>query len=693
MRNVLIMKSLRFTIREKLLLLSIAVLGIPYVGFEYLRELERYLRDALEVSLMDASWSIAAALRGEGSLFPRRADNESRTLYIHRLNLPIQLDGYTDDWEAYLDWSDVYRDPSKGPLSYRLIVSSYDQYYYVLIQVQDDSIVYQQAANPSAIDNDHVVLVMSDAGGHLDRYYFSPAAPGPLRPFRFREQLDANDFSYRTPDYAANINGQFQPSAEGYNLEIAIPRNMAGSYLGFVVYDVDDPRQRKVVQSLGTAGADTLDRPGRLTQPSEAISRIIAGMDSTPGRRVWVLDNQGQVLANSGSLDTRLSDSSVNFLYRWILPSVHERFHDDLQGASRLQGKEVQQALTGRPDSRWRASPDGKAIIVSAATPVMIDERVRGAVVVEETTNNIQLLRRKALAVLFNKTLIIFSLVTMLLLIFATRLSYRLRRLSRQVDNSIDEHGRYVSSFNPGSATDEIGDLSRNYAAILERLKQYHDYLEGMTARLSHELRTPIAVVQSSLEHLQTEDAGAVYAERARDGINRLNLIVSRLSEAVRLEQSLQSATKQSVDCRQLLTNCIEGYRLAFPGREIHLQLADQPCLREVAPDLIVQMMDKLINNAMDFSVVDRAVEIKLEVTGSSWCIHVVNYGSTLPEQMSGQIFNSMVSVRSKKDGREPHLGLGLYLVRLIAEFHGARVLARNLELEPGVEIVIQFSS
>lgn len=688
------MKSLRFTIREKLLLLSIAVLGIPYVGFEYLRELERYLRDALEVSLMDASWSISAALRGEGRLFPERPDNETRTLYIHKLNLPIQVDGYTDDWEAYLDWSDVYRDPSRGPLSYRLIVSSYGPYYYVLIQVHDDKIIYQQAAKPTAIDNDNVILVMSDPSGHLDKYYFSPAAPGSLRPFRFRNQIDANDFSYQTADYIANINGQFQPSAEGYNLEIAIPRNMAGDYLGFVVNDVDDPQRRNVVQSLGTAGDRTLQRPGRLMQPSVAITRIIQGMDSSPGRRVWVLDKQGEVLASTGSLDTHMQDSGVNFLYRLILPSVHERFHDDLKGASRLQGKEVLRALSGTPGSRWRASPDGKAIIVSAATPVMIDGRIRGVVVVEETTNNIQLLRRKAMATLFNKTFIIFSLVTILLFIFATRLSYRLRKLSRQVDTSIDDHGRYVGTFNPGNATDEIGELSRNYASMLERLKQYHDYLEGMAARLSHELRTPIAVVQSSLEHLQSpggETPPGVYAERARDGINRLNLIVSRLSEAVRLEQAFQTAQKESVDCRQLLLNCIEGYRLAFPDQEIRQFLPGQPCVHNVAPDLIVQMMDKLVNNAVDFSALNRPVDIKLTEAGNAWVIHVVNYGSTLPEQMSGQIFNSMVSVRSKKDGRGPHLGLGLYLVKLITEFHGAQVQARNLVNEPGVEFVIQF--
>ena len=687
------MKPFKFTIRKKLLLVSIAILSIPYIGLEYLREMERYLRDALEVSLSEAAKTISITLQGDATLFPDHTDTDVRTLYIHKLNTPIQVDGYTDDWDAFLDWSDVYRD-SDGSLSYRLIVSDYGQYYYVLIQVQDDQIVYQNPAHPDDIDNDHVLLIMSDPIGTISRYYFSPAAPGSIRPFRFRNQMDEYNFSYKTADYAANINGQFQPSQNGYNLEIAIPKNLAGDYLGFVVNDVDDPINRKVIHSLGTAGTYTREKPGRLLQPSVKISRIIEGLGYTSGRRVWVLDNQGQVLASTGSLDKPISGGGVNFIYRMILPSINERFKDDLEGASRLQGKEVEQALEGESESRWRASPDGKAIIVSAATPVWIDNVLKGAVVVEETTNNIQILQRQAMATLFNKTLIVFSMVTLLLLFFATRLSYRLRKLSRQVDASIDEHGRFVESFPHSNAADEIGDLSRNYTAILERLKQYHDYLEGMAARLSHELRTPIAVVQSSLEQLQSSDddkTSGVYAQRAREGIIRLNLIVSRLSEAVRLEQSLQTVKKEPTDCRLLLNNCIEGYRLAFPDQVIKLSVPDEPLIRDVAPDLIVQMMDKLVNNAVDFSPSGSPIKINLSANGKAWTIQVINYGSKLPDAMTGQLFNSMISVRDKKDRKEPHLGLGLYLVRLIAEFHSGLVQAGNLENEPGVEFFIKF--
>jgi two-component system sensor histidine kinase ChvG len=58
---------------------------------------------------------------------------------------------------------------------------------------------------------------------------------------------------------------------------------------------------------------------------------------------------------------------------------------------------------------------------------------------------------------------------------------------------------------------------------------------------------------------------------------------------------------------------------------------------------------------------------------------------------MRDRLFESMISVRNEQSQVEPHLGLGLYIVRLIAEFHGARAIARNREDGSGVEIRIEF--
>lgn len=691
------MGRFKVTIRTKLLLLSIAVLSLPYVGYEYLREMERHLRDSLEASLIDTAIAVAGPLHEQAPLLPRVEGPVDNTLFVHKLSHPIQLDGYTDDWLSYISWSDTYiADAGGGPatLSFKFIISRYQQYFYALLQVNDDQGVFRRPENPGALDNDHVSLVFTSPEGGLKQYYFSPADSGEFSPFEELTRLDEYGFRYKELAYRTNIRAVWRQGPEGYNLELAIPVSVIGDSLGIVVYDVDDPGSREPAGSAGTAGPHTAERPGRILQSSPEIERIIGNYARTDGRRIWVLDGRGQVLASSGNLDKELPGGSVNFIYSLILPAVHRNFSDDLSGASRLQGTEINQALAGMPASRWRTSPDGRAVIVSAAAPVVVDGAVRGVAVIEEPTTSIQIQQRQAMASLFNKSLFVFLFVTLLLLFFATRLSIRIRRLERDAAAAIDRHGRVVGQFRTSPASDEIGDLSRNYAAMLDRLRHYNDYLENMASRLSHELRTPIAVVRSSLDQFRDTVSGEekqTYLERAKEGVDRLNLIVVRLSEATRLEQALQAAEKEDTDLTLLVKNCVEGYRIAYPDAGLELEAPEHEFCQPVAADLIVQMLDKLVKNALDFKTGAEPVRIRLETGPADWAIHVANHGPPLPEGMAIQLFNSMISVRDKKQKQEPHLGLGLYIVRLIVEHHGGKVSARNRQDGQGVIFTARF--
>jgi len=100
-------------------------------------------------------------------------------------------------------------------------------------------------------------------------------------------------------------------------------------------------------------------------------------------------------------------------------------------------------------------------------------------------------------------------------------------------------------------------------------------------------------------------------------------------------------------------------------------------------------MLDKLISNAVDFGLPEKPIEIILE-NNKKTEIRIINYGSVLPIEMKAQLFNSMVSFREKKD-EQPHLGLGLHIARLIAEFHHAEITASNLPQTEGVVFKIRF--
>jgi len=319
----------------------------------------------------------------------------------------------------------------------------------------------------------------------------------------------------------------------------------------------------------------------------------------------------------------------------------------------------------------------------------------RGVVVTEETTNNIQLLQRDALISLVNRTLLLFLLVIILLLFFAGRLSFRLRRLSSEAASAVDEHGRVKGVMSVSEDSDEIGDLSRSYAAMLQRLKHYNNYLEGMAGRLSHELRTPMALVQSSLDNLDLDDGSNKerFIARAREGIERLNLLVTRLSEATRIEQALQDAERVSIDLCQLLSRTIEGYRQIFISQEFVLKLPEASVEMAVTPDLFIQMLDKLIANAVDFSNPDKPVIIELSRESDRYILSVTNSGPPLPSTMQTKLFDSMISMRDEQNQDKPHLGLGLYIARLIAEFHHGTITAENLKAEHGVRFSIIFEA
>jgi two-component system, OmpR family, sensor histidine kinase ChvG len=681
--------GIKFTLRSKLMLLSIAVLIIPYMGFDYLRQMESYLRDTLETSLVDTAYAVAGALNEKPRLFETSFSDNKDNLYVHRLNHVVQLDGYTDDWEAYIDWSDTYdSNTSENTDSFKLIVSKDEHYYYVLIQVKDENLNYSTLDQSENINGDHFVLVYRDKYQRLQKDYLAPSSPGLIRPFRYEEELDAYGVEIRTKKNLTNTSAVWQATESGYNLEIKIPDYLVGERLGFVFNDIDKVNGKKVVNTISTFSNDAYAEPGRIISSSRRIENIIFSQGRSEGRRIWVLDKEAQVLASDGSLKRVFPDNAFNIFYTLLLPPAHDYFKDDLAGASRLQGSEVKEALSGNTQTRWRSSPDGKAVIVSAATPIWFDNKVLGAVVVEETTNNIQIMQRQVLANLFNKTLLVFFIIVFLLLLFASRLSSRLIKLNRETSEAIDEYGKVKGAISISNSSDEVGELSRSFANMLERLKQYHIYLEGMVGRLSHELRTPMAIVKSSLDRLQTEEdeqSRKEILQAADTGLQRLQTLLTRLSEASRLEQAIQEADKEETNLNDFLQQCIEGYRLAYPGKIFELTTPDLIHNLSINRDLFFQMLDKLVSNAVDFSYANKEIKVNLIDKDDLIEIQVINYGPRLPEDMLDELFNSMVSVRVEQSDAGPHLGLGLFVAKLITEFHGGNISAENLKDVEGV--------
>ncbi len=438
-------------------------------------------------------------------------------------------------------------------------------------------------------------------------------------------------------------------------------------------------------------GEHGIGGPSLPPSASPEIAQIIEGLSRTTAR-IWVIDRQGIVLARAGTLKPapaqrppastwdRIRQATVGKLYQAFLDQPRADFVDDAAILGAPRGRSVEGALAGILTTDRRRTSDDRAMIVSAAHPVWVGDEVRGVVVVEETGNAVLAERNRAFERLFNIVLAVLLVGSLALTAYATLLSQRIRRLRDDAERAIDADGRLRAPLSSSKAGDEIGDLSRSFASVLARLADHATYQEKMASRLSHELRTPIAVVRSSLDNLRVTalpDEARVYMERAQEGLVRLTQILTRMAEAARLEQSLSDVERERFDLVPVVAGCVEGYRLAYPEARFTLASEASPVEVDGSPDLVAQMLDKLVANAVEFAD-GGTIEVTLARRDDTIDLTVANQGPPLPEGMEGRLFESMVSVRAGGDAAGPHLGLGLYIVRLIAQFHRGSVHAAN---------------
>ena len=677
--------------------------------------MEKFLRQGQEKTLVGTTRALATALHERPALFDEQTNFldqvvKGRDLYAYNLKSPIQLDGKLNDWDAYqsLFWLYDKRylqtandNHQLNNLSFSHMVGKFDNYLYAVFKVTDDTVIYRAKNSLSITNNDYIKIGLKNPDGQFNTYIIAPRQDGWVNAF------DANSKMPFT-----KIQGFFKQTETGYNLELRFPLSMLGNKLGFAIADVDSKQPNQPPSIMSTSNLNNPNDLGSVLVPSPEINRILKGMGHS-GSRIWVVDNHHRVLAQSGSIQNadgvwadglknqapktawqRFEQTYLHPLYYKILTRPEDEFIDTLHDVASMQGTHLAKALKGQPASSWRLTPDNKAVILSAAYPIWIEDKVIGAVIAEETTNGVRTLRNKSLEKLFNVILAVMLIGTVTLFFFASRISSRIRRLRDTAEQAIDAQGRVTGHINYSDANDEIGDLSRSFSNIVSRLGGYTDYLENMSSRLSHELRTPVAVVRSSLENLQSlqqSELSQKYLERASEGVERLGKIITTMSEATRLEQSIQSNEPEQFDLQKVISGCMQGYQLTYPNQLFTLNICQSTLLMQGAPEFIAQLLDKLINNALEFSEANTAIEVSLKQNESKATLTVSNTGTLLPEGLTEHIFDSMVSVRSQQMQQQPHLGLGLYIVRLVCDYHKGTVTAHNNEQGNGVVFTVSL--
>lgn len=669
------------TLKRQLFVASLLMLLIPWAGLQFVLELDQALRQQALQQLQDQAERLAQTA-GDLSLGLPTVTPQTPAIYVKNLANPLNLDGYGSDWPGYNEEQQLQRwqpiEPLEQPQestdspSMRWQAATDQHHLYLLIRISNRQPVF---FNPGAPDQSHdqLKLWLAPANGNLGpdllpkTWLIRTPAPGKVHA-TLHTYGQATSGTEQKPDY--RVHGAWQAAGNGWQLELELPKPPQGSRLGFSA-------QRQGSSEIAQISTSTDPLPVLVAHKPELERQLTPGMSR--GQHARLVEPAGWVIAQQA---TPSRQASPEFEALSPLQIIEHISLNALRALVQFyQPKPVTLAAnTNRLDvdalpNEGLVRHENDSVWLMTTKPVFGDRTL----ILEQSLDQLLTLSGSTLGSVIARSMLIIIGLMLVLLGYASWLSWRITRLQRAVSASIDQDGRITGTVPVSRAHDELGQLQNHFAQMADRLHGYNRYLESFSQRLSHELKTPVAVVRSSLEnlsHSELEEERSQYIGRAAAATERLRKILNGMSEATRLEQSFDHADKDVFD----LADVIGQATAAYQSLDIHHQFdyagPESGISLRGSPELMVQLLDKLVDNARDFTPQDGRIQIGLEQTERYICLFVFNEGPALPNNSDTSIFSPFVSVRNGRE--EGHLGQGLLIVQLIADFHGGRVEALN---------------
>ena len=218
---------------------------------------------------------------------------------------------------------------------------------------------------------------------------------------------------------------------------------------------------------------------------------------------------------------------------------------------------------------------------------------------------------------------------------------------------------------------------------------RYLDWLRQLASFLRHEVRQPIAQINSSIEIAQLtskhDDQLAPYLASALLGAQHVWNLVERASQATDAEAFVRRVRPQRTELNHLLAEQVATFAGSNSG--VHLNFRGvNPLYVYVDPVVITEAVGNLLANAASFANEDSTIEVSLVASREKAEIAVINKGPVIQDDVE-RLFGPFASTRAGPSSE--HQGFGLYLVRLIAEHLGGTATLANLDDGSGVRAVI----
>ncbi|HBX27157.1 MAG TPA: hypothetical protein DEF72_06975 [Gammaproteobacteria bacterium] len=448
-----------------------------------------------------------------------------------------------------------------------------------------------------------------------------------------------------------------------------------------------------------------------------------------------VLSSTAPVLANSRRIKAYWWEFSGGYRLEWVMPAhdvVNQRLqliqfdHNWIEPTERkyyfsvepLIGRVQQLARRLSGETRQIMVVDSDGLVIAKTPPpgemaslrasdawhldpVMTDQDIRISVPLTTESGRYSVLiaapiseivgsAQQTLVTLAWQTVGVLALLIFGLSIYSGRLAERITRLRRELKSYLDTRDRFSSDpvLSDLEASDEVGELSRDVQQVLRDLGRYTTFLERIPRTLRHELSNPMSAVQSSLELLSDEqdpDQQARLRATAQRGIQKLESTLAKVTEAASLEEALRDEDQHGFDVARVTRDAVESIARTVTNRHWATNIPETSMLVSGNDLRFEQMLDKLLDNARDFTPEGSIITVGLSDQINSVVLWVENEGPSLRVQDGVDAFQMFSGTRNDSTGS--HLGLGLYVVRLIAESMGARVAIGNTERGVRVEV------
>ncbi len=253
-----------------------------------------------------------------------------------------------------------------------------------------------------------------------------------------------------------------------------------------------------------------------------------------------------------------------------------------------------------------------------------------------------------------------------------------------------DEQGTVLQWF--GTNTD-VTELVEAREALQDAARKKDEFL----AMLSHELRNPLAPIRNSVHVLRRAPPESDQGRRAREIIERqtehLARLVDDLLDVTRIARGRIDVRPERIDLREVVRRTAEDFRriIEQKGVTFEVTLADAPLWADADATRLTQALGNLLHNAAKYTRTGDRVYLSVAAGDGLAEIRVRDSGAGIDPALLPTLFQPFVQAQRTLARSDGGLGLGLALVRGIAELHGGTVEAHSAGKGHGAEFVVRL--